>query len=288
MLDSTKRRLERLADDAQELDDSSHSMFGFALIAGPKVIRIRDPQRWARIGKYVAIHTEDPLVMTSPPYWVELDPEVRRCISWWGDSEGVERFKEWTERMSSLFEGDATLLGDIAHESGTFGALCALCELAQHKPELSDLVRKRVIRIPEQLLGRQLIQRDKPWKNKVFVLEAAKRGPHFARDIINYLLGQLPRGPRLNVYPERNRVTIDGDGYQLNREYVLVLEVLLKANGNTVSRRSMAEQQPALKHWENDLDHVIKERLPRDCPALRGVIEAVPRKGYRIVKDYLA
>jgi hypothetical protein len=52
MPDSTRQRLERLADDAQELAESSHGVFGFVLLAGPEGTRIRDSQTWVQVGRH--------------------------------------------------------------------------------------------------------------------------------------------------------------------------------------------------------------------------------------------
>lgn len=285
---ATKRRLERLADDMQELADSSHRVFGFSLILGSKGTRIRSPQKWEEIARQVTIRSDENIVFTTPPYRAEVNPDSSCCIWWWGDSEGIEQFRRWTERMSSVVQQDPGLLTNVRAEPGLFGMLEALCQFAQEQANGPDLVRRRSFTIPKSLLGQPTGGDKGTGRSKFLMIEVAALGPVFAKAVFGHILGVPTGGPRLIVKPEENRAILDGiPCCRLVPELILILDVLHRANGNIVSATSIKEQAPKLKKIER-LDRLINRDLQRKCPELRAAIENVPKKGYRIRREYLA
>jgi len=283
----TKRRLERLADDMQELADSSHRVFGFSLILGSKNTRIRSPQTWGNIARHVTVRSDDNIVFTTKPYRAEVHPDASRCIWWWGDPEGIEQFKRWTERMSSVVQQDPGLLTNVRAEPGLFGMLDALCQFAQEQANGSDLVRRRSFTIPKSFLGQPTGGEKGIGRSKFVMIEAAALGPMFAKAVLGHILGVPTSGPRLIVDRNNNTATLDGMTYPLGKELVLMLDVLLKANGNIVSASSIKEREPTLDFIER-LYRLINRDLKRACPQIREAVENVPKKGYRISSEFLA
>lgn len=283
----TKRRIERLADDMQELADSSHRLFGFSLICGSKGTRIRIPRKWERIVSHFTVRRTENLVFTKHPYWAEVHPDFTRCIWWWGDLQGIEQFKQWMERMSSVVQDDAGLLNDVQAEQGGFQLLVALCRFAREQARRPDLVRRRVLRISKSLLDQQMGSDEKPGGSKFLMNEVTAPAPVLALAIVKCILGEPVSGPRLTVDRKKNLAILDGIPCQMIRELIFILDVLIKANGSIVSAADIKEQAPALKKVER-LDRLINRDLARKCPEVRKAIENVPKKGYRIRREYLA
>lgn len=278
MLDSGKRRLERLADDAYELSRLPGHVFGFILIVGPNGTRIRDENTWLEIGKYNSV-PGDMYPVWMRDFRVDPDPYEARCVWWWGDHRGVDRLKDWAERMSLILTDDSTLLGGITAESGLCGALCALCKFAGTQPELSDLIRDRVAEVGNY-------PNEKIPKNKVYMLHVIPEGGYFAHVVASYLLGQSPRGPRLTVDVQEDTVTLDGKTYSLeNSLYVDIVDELVKGKGGYVPFPEMAKNKELIRKKKR-LDRIIKQ-FKLDCPKIGMLIESAEGKGYRIPKEYL-
>lgn len=286
MPDSTKRRLERLADDANELMRLSDHVFGFILIVGPKGTCIRDDNTWLAIGKLAAI-PGDLTPVWIRDYQVETGFTEPRCIWWWGNPRGVDQFKQWAERLALLLEDAPTLLGGIGAEWGLFGIMCALCMYARKQPELSDFVRELVVRVPDTLLRRsEGLSDEKIPKNKVYMMQVIIEGASFAHKVASYMLGQLPREPRLTVNRDEKTVTLDGTPYRPFKEIVIILDVLHKANGERLSMSTIQDREPELGYLDR-FTHLLN-KMKKRWPELYEVIVREGKKGYRIRKEYLA
>ena len=264
------------------LGRSACRKFGFVLIATRCHDRIRDAQRWEDIGHESTDSACGPLkYYMSPPYWVEPHRDRLRCIWWWGNSEGVDRFKQWAERMSLLMEDDSTLLGGIETKPGTFETLHALCLLAGKRPELSSLFEERIVRVPARLVRRHCpshTEDGKPVMGNVFVQQVFGPAATFAHKVASHLLGHLPKGPRLTVNPETNTAILDNLAYELPRELILILHVLYEANGEVVSMPRIQEREPDLQAWRKP-HRLINIDLKNGFPKIFGTVESVGKAG---------
>jgi hypothetical protein len=90
--------------------------------------------------------------------------------------------------------------------------------------------------------------------------------------------------PHIIVDVAKNIVEVDQVRHSVDHFACLVVDQLVKANGNWLSRADMQENEPRLKRKQR-IDRIIKIQLKRDCSAVGSLIESdkAKKRGYRII-----
>lgn len=147
MPDEAKRRLTRLQDDLLELQDmAGYPPFGLAIITSTLSKAIHDKKTWAFVQKRVVeTRSANPVVLEPKPIWAEPFPDGDGCIRWCGNSENVERFQQWTDRLSRVLCRYDELVPDMDVQEGSFGGLMALFSVATSTDKLAGLIEERTI-----------------------------------------------------------------------------------------------------------------------------------------------
>jgi len=226
-------------------------------------------------------------------------PDRKACIVWHyqiDDASGVERLTKWGENCSRFFECNPDFAGRFHYDTskGGFGSvLLAFSEFARVTPKLSrlvaepvvlDLAEKEMLRIPLSL------QRVTPLPSfSILGFDRLDRlDPSFLLEVIDHVLGKRS-GPRLTVDVANNTATLDGVTYHIDWQHVLILDALVQANGNPVTRSRMQQIHPRLVEFDH-LERQIKD-LKRDdkCPPIGKLIESARGRsaGYWIPREYL-
>jgi hypothetical protein len=221
-------------------------------------------------------------------------PARKGCILWRhkrDDPSGVERLKKWGENCSRFFEGNPDFAGRFHFDrsDGGFGSvLLAFSDFARVTPELSRLVAKSAVL-------------DLATKKTSFEIPLSLRSvmslpsfsllgldPSFLLEVLDHVLGKRS-GPRLTVDLKNETATLDGTTYHLSWQHVLILDALVQANGNPITRSRMQEIHPRLEEFHH-LERQIRN-LKRDdkCPPIGKLIESARGRnaGYWIPRNYL-
>lgn len=92
-------------------------------------------------------------------------------------------------------------------------------------------------------------------------------------------------GPRLKANLKNSTVTLDSQVYPLDPFYVAIVDQLIRAGGNLITRSAMRENSKVLAP-EDRLDRIIG-KLQEDYKEIGRLIQRVPKRGYLIPREYL-
>ncbi len=120
---------------------------------------------------------------------------------------------------------------------------------------------------------------------KLSLLTPARSGPLFLLQVIDYVLGTPLGNPGLTVNLKIKEVTVYGKTYPLDLPYILIVDSLVRANGNLTSFSQMQKDHGELLEYER-IDRPLN-KLVRDYPDIGRLIQRVPKKGYFIPKKFL-
>lgn len=288
MKEDARKRLERLLQDLQEIQEASSEQLQCSVISSDLASPLRDHSAWQRVAEFVW-ETRDhdaPIVIDPEPIIAEPNPDNTGCIRWCGDSDKREAFKAWLARLSGFFESNSELVPNSEPRYGIDGGLLALCAIAALEPKLSERVKHRTIldlnqdlsgfgRIPAKLL--------KMSPKPIFtVVEIGGPISLFSLNVLKLVLGQSLDQPPLFANIEKSQVVIRGDVFPVDLSIVHIIDQLVQAKGNPISRKTMQANAPVLAD-EPRLDRVISKI--RDT--LHVPIES-SKSGYSLPPDWLA
>jgi hypothetical protein len=294
-----QRRLERFRDDLDEISERWVRPLGFGIITSSANTAIRSRKVWEFVAAIAETRADDKALQLRLDPWVDPAPDGKHCICWWGETEGVKAFQQWAERVmvflqhhdDILTRRKANLLLEEGKEPDYYNASLMFCQFASSDPDLRDFTKRRTLlnlatRQSQSLknIPKLLKQFDSPPQ---FAIVEVSFAPRFARAVISRLLGETIRVPRLTVNRRRNEVTIDGMVYELPEEYVVHLDVLVKANGSVVSLSDAQKKEPLLAKMWDRIDRPLN-KLKQDHPNIYKVIKRAGTKGCRIRDEYLA
>ena len=271
---------------------------------------ILDTEIWEFLaGQVSAARPDDsPIAFEVKPVWLEPFPDRTRCVRWSGNVTQAAALKEWLTALSrfdyelgnSAVESDerswheekqlAVLLPSPSDRTVSyFDGLLVLRDLMFKDGDLRSFVAEQKFSISEQQLKRESpvsfhdllttvpsicfveIRFDVPiTKVATTVLEKL-----YATKI----------GPRLRANLKNSTVTLDGQVYPLDPVYAAIVDQLIRAGGNPITRSSMRKNSQTLAPEER-LDRTIGY-LRRDCKEVGQLIQPEGRMGYLIPRDYL-
>ena len=227
MKEEAKKRLERLMQDLQEIQESSPLTITCAVITSTAESPLRTQATWQWVAQFLRASRpdDDNIVLDPKPIVVESFTDGKGCVRWCGLGSKRDAFKEWVTRLSGFFESNPELIPNAEPRYGIEGGLQALCAIADPVPELSTLIKRRRIL---QLAGLRTlppktpiqIQKMKP-RPSFDVMEIDATVPLFSLAVLNHLLGRPTRLSRIEVQIDKSpkaqyaNVIVDGD-----REYV--------------------------------------------------------------------
>ncbi len=259
MKEEAKKRLERLLQDLQEIQEASPKQILCAVISSMVDSPLRAQATWQWVAKFVRAsrHEDDSIVLDPNPVVVEPFTDGKGCVRWCGQDSKRDAFKEWVTRLSGFCESNPELIPNAEPRYGIEGGLQALCAIAAPVPELSTLVKRRPIL---QLTGQRTlppktptqIQKMKP-RPSFDVMEIDVPVPVFALKVLNHLLGKPLRDPpirvEINESPKHEfaNVFVNGKPYIVEKVFALIVEQLVRANGNPISQRTITNNCPDLK-----------------------------------------
>ncbi len=258
MNDEAKKRLERLTQDLQEIQESSPLKITCAVITSTVDSPLRAQAAWQWVAEFVRAsrHEDDPIVLDPKPVVVEPFTDGKGCVRWCGLGSKRDAFKEWVVRLSGFFDSNPELVPNAEPRYGIEGGLQALCSIADPVPELSTLIkRRRILQLARRrtLPPKTPIQIQKMMPRPSFdVMEIDATVPHFSLAVLNHLLGRPTRLSRIEVQIDKSskaqyaNVIVDGKPHLVDQEFALIVEQLLKANGIPVSQPTMVENCPDL------------------------------------------
>ena len=271
----TKRRLERLRDDLAESDDLFGN-FSFGIISSTPETPLIDPQSWQFLERPIAFRETEAVNQrfSAKPGPYSFDPfdDGKRCIFWNGNAKGVEAYKDWLNRLGAFLiyqDGLLSLQQDVnpnqeSQKRGPHGirvipkkplenevyhrTLATFWSLAESEPKFADSIcawdidNKRIRRasLPVPLKKQKTLP--------TFVMqEPTMRAAEYGEMMIDYLLGQLPRPPRLTKDDATKTVTLDGETYNIAEDDFLILKVLIKAGGIPLTATQIKEKEQLLE-----------------------------------------
>jgi hypothetical protein len=288
MKEEAKKRLERLLQDLQEIQEASSERLRCAVISSTLVSPLRDNSVWQRVAEFVW-ETRDhdaPIVIDPEPIVAEPNPDCTGCIRWCGDPDKREAFKSWLARLSGFFESNSELVPNTEPRYGTEGGLQALCAIAAQDPKLSALVKHRTILDLNQDLsgfGKIPVKLVKMSPKPIFTaIEIDGLISSFSLNVLKLTLGRSLDQPPLIANIEKSHVVIRGEVYPVDLSIVHIIDQLVGAKGNPISRRTMQTNAPILAD-EPRLDRVIS----KICGTLGVPIES-STNGYHLPPDWLA
>ena len=295
MDNSLKRRLQRFCDEIQEISDQRKSPFDFGIITSSSETPIHSKAVW----RFAQRHIFDALRRKRigrryfKPFWVDPFPDGSASLWWAGDEDAVDAFKKWSTRLSNLLRNHPDICPELPTSRGYHSMLWNFVGLARSTDDLAFLAEKREQPLvdlsdvePECMTGFPPAVRRQDSRPSFGFHEILCHADVFGSAIAHLLLGEPFRVPRLSVDRRRNEITLDGRVYPLDIEYVVLLDVLVKANGSIESFPSMKEKEPVLKEYSRITR--ILDALKKTHPDVYEVIERLPTQGYCIRDEFLA
>ena len=318
----TKQRLERLRDDLAEIDEL-HGNFRFRIIYSEPETLLMHAQSWQFLEQHLG-KGKDTVVLFPKPHFFDPFDGGKRCVFWNGNSDGIEAFKKWLTRLGAFLKSQPDLLPSKGTEKAvpaeeTKGelprgkrvvepkcpvekkfnrTLACLWSLALLDPAFSESICEWDIvdtkKLPPASLPIALQQQEKlppdflpvtlEQSPKFVMQEPTMRATEFGAMMIDRLLGQFPRPPRLTVNDTTNIVWLDSVPYEFDILHIHILKIIADAKGHPVSRAKMKED--TLLNEEERLDRTINLRLKKRHKAIGDLIHS-DRRGYWIDKEYL-
>jgi hypothetical protein len=202
-----------------------------------------------------------------------------QCLWWWGDSQAVEKFCRWADETAVTLWEHRESLPDLAPAKGRYQTLATLCTVAQ-EAKIGDprLVVNRVL-LPTDghpRLPPALARAAPPVTFRV--LDVAEDGVSFALDVLDHLLGNVPR---LVVDVAGQNATWKGKTYPLREEQAAILDLLHKHLGKgPLAEAQMKAACPQLAGVH--FNRTLRERLPA---ALRDLVKSKPGQGWWLELD---
>lgn len=256
---NTRQRLSLLLLELEEIDDLHQNHFGFGVFVRVKAGR---KPSWKMLDqcREVLSHVEMSAPIQPSP-WLEPSSNDQSCVRWWGNLEGVDKFRKWIFKFISL-------LGRTTIPSLTFteDVPTAIASLTEQTAKIESLAAS-IIKI--ELDG------------AVF-FDVQTWAVRFVRKIADVASGGiLGFRPRLEVHldPDSSAITFDGKTTLVDAVPALILHKLMEARGDWRTRKDMQENSPLLAE-EKRLDRYINKLIETH----RIPIES-ERRGYRLPTD---
>lgn len=270
---------------------------------------ILDTEIWEFLaGQVMATRPDDaPITFEVKPIWLEPFPDGTRCVRWSGNVTQASLLKEWLTALSR-FDYE---LGSSADESDErswheeqqlavlspnssdrtvsyFDGLLVLSDMVTEDDDLFTLVSERSV-----------FDFAKQGQSAPIPLDKLKAvAPSIRFDVTRFLspviriattvlekLYAKNVGPRLRANLKNSTVTFDGQVYPLDPVYVAIIDQLIRAGGNLISRSSMRKNSKKLAPFER-LDRKI-DALQKDCKEIGRLIQREGRQGCFIPSEYL-
>ena len=282
MNDQAKKRLEGLLQNLQEIEESSvrSPFIKCDVISSTLESPLRDPAAWKWIADLLQElrlqdnKKEGRTLAYVHPVAVEPFEHGKGCIRWYGNPDVRDKLKEWIVRLSGFFKSYSEVVPNSKPEYGLEGGLQALCAIATNVPELSPYIkRRRFLNLAAKtkakvlptkmvtLCGEFFIEKlEMPKRLEKFepkpsfnVLEISESIPRLAMKVLNHLLGKPMRDPPIRVEFDESpkheyaKVFVNGKPYIVEKVFALIVEQLVRANGNPISQRTITNNCPDLK-----------------------------------------
>lgn len=257
MKDEARRRLERLIQDLQEIQESSPLKITCAVVTSTAESPLRTQATWQWVAQFLRASRpdDDNIVLDPKPIVVEPFTDGKGRVRWCGLGSKRDAFKEWVTRLSGFFESNPELIPNAEPRYGIEGGLQALCAIADPVPELSTLIKRRRIL---QLAGLRTlppktpiqIQKMKP-RPSFDVMEIDATVPFFSLAVLNHLLGRPTRLSRIEVQIDKSpkaqyaNVIVDGEPHLVDKEFALIVRELTQAEA-PISQPTMVKKFPIL------------------------------------------
>lgn len=257
MKDEARKRLERLIQDLQEIQESSPLKITCAVVTSTAESPLRTQATWQWVAQFLRASRpdDDNIVLDPKPIVVEPFTDGKGCVRWCGLGSKRDAFKDWVTRLSGFFESNPELIPNAEPRYGIEGGLQALCAIAASVPDLSTLVKRRPIL---QLTGQRIlppktppqIQKMKP-RPSFDVMEIDAPVTYFSLAVLNHLLGKPTRRSRIEVQIDESpkaqyaNVIVDGISHLVDIEFALIVSELTKAEA-PISQPTMVKKFPIL------------------------------------------
>lgn len=257
MKEEAKKRLERLLQDLQEIQEASPKPVMCAVNSSTVDSPLRAQAIWQWVAEFVRAsrHEDDSIVLDPKPVAVEPSDGGKGCVRWCGLESKRDAFKEWVTRISGFFESNPELVPNAEPQYGIEGGLQALCAVAATVPELSRRVKRRTIL---RLSGKRTLspktppqlQKMKP-RPSFDVTEIDEPVTVFAVAVLNHLLGKPIGRLRIEVQIDESpkaqyaNVIVDGIAYLVDKEFALIVRELSKTEA-PISQPTMVKKFPIL------------------------------------------
>ena len=271
---------------------------------------ISDDEIWEFLaGQVSATRPDDsPITFEVKPIWLEPFPDKTRCVRWSGNATQAAALKEWLTALSrfdyelgdSAVERDerswheekqlAVLLPNSSDRTVSyFDGLLVLRDMIFKDGDLRSFVAERKIFNSEQQSKRE---------SPASFYDLLSTVPSICFEEVRFevpitkvattVLEKLYAtriGPRLRANLMNSTVTLDGQIYHLKPLYVAIVDQLIRAGGNPITRSSMRKNSKTLAPDER-LDRKIIY-LKRDHKEIGRLIRSEETKGYFIPREYL-
>ena len=313
MNDEAKKRLERLLQDLQEIEEAAAGSKQSSVITCDVILStlespLRDPYAW----KWIAFLLQEIRSQDNPEVGrtvvdnhFEVEPFINKngCFRWSGNPVVWEKIKEWIIRLSGFFGSYPEVVPNSVPVYGLEGGLQALCDIATTVPELSPYIKRRCILdlavqpkpdvLPTKTRPGYVEKREMPKlfemihpKPSFRSLEIEGSVARFAKMVLNHLLGKPLREPPVVVDLENSEVVIHGKIYAVDASVAHIIDQLLKGNGNPISRSTMQKNSNILK-VENRIDRIIKDMREQQLLPI-DIKTDESRRGYYLSEEWLA
>lgn len=261
MNEDAKKRLERLLQDLQEIEEASPMRVMCAVVSSSLESQVRSLATWLWVAGYVRERQkkDDPIIIDPNPIFVEPFQDGTGCLRWCGQETKREAFREWVIRLSGFFESNPDLVPDSESGYGVEGGLRSLCAIAAQVSEFSSQVKRGPIL---QLTGKRTLPPETPLQIRKMsprpsfeVMEIKVPVPSFALMVLSHLLGKPTKRSRIEVKFDDSpagqfaNVIVDGKSHLVDKEFALIVQQLLKADGIPVSQPTMVANCPELQDF---------------------------------------
>ena len=302
MNDEAKKRLERLLQDLQEIEEQAAgskvpSEIRCDVILSTLESPLPDPSAWKWIADLLQeIRSKDnpEVAKTVVDYQFTIEPFINKkgCFRWRGNPRVWEEIKEWIARLSGFFGSNSEFFSISEIEYGVLGGLQAIGSIATTVPELSPYIKCRCIldlavqlkpdvlpkkarsifrEMPEERKMPKLFEQIEP-KPSFHSLEFSESIPVIAKKVLNHLLGKPIRKPPIRVEFDESpihpyaTVFVNEKPYTVEKVFALIVEQLVRANGNPISQRTITNNCPDLKKRELGRFRRIFDRTQNKVP----------------------
>ncbi len=288
MNEDARKRLEGFLYDLMSIDEKSPDNLRCAVVSSTLTSPLRDPAAWQWVAEFIRRSRDPNLPLVPDLKLVVVEPfmDGKGCIRWCGKDDKREAFKAWVDRFSAFINANPEVVPDFEPRDGIEGGLQALCAVAGSEPRLSALVKRRTIL--------NLNEEQDPFDTIPAKLDCIRPKPSFdvaeidgmvlafSLKALKRLLGRPIGEPPLSVNIPSSEVTVHGKVYPLDLKYVHFVDQLLRANGETITRRMMRDNCRILA----DEEHL--ERLIEPLEEMIKIkVDRVARKGFRLPPEWL-